>query len=38
MQFAKIGQITDKNKLQLSLSIYKFWHGAHAHDHDLRTV
>ena len=35
LEFAKkkMGQSTDKNKLQLSLR-----HGAHAHDHDLRTV
>ena len=34
LEFAKMGQNTDKNKLQLNLSI-TFWHGAHAHDHKL---
>ena len=34
LEFAKMGQSTDKNKLQLS----KFWHGAHAHDHHIQTV
>ena len=37
LEFAKMGQSTDKNKLQLSLS-KKFWRSAHAHDHYLRTV
>ena len=32
-----MGQSTDENKLQLSFK-YKFWHGAHAHKHDLQTV
>ena len=36
LEFAKIGQSTDKNKLQRVK--YKFWHSAHAHNHDLRTV
>ena len=37
LEFPKMGQSTDKNKLQLSFE-YKFWHGTHAHDLDLRTV
>ena len=35
LEFAKMGQTTDKS---MQLTKYKFWHGAHAHDHDLRTV
>ena len=36
LEFAKMGQSTDKNAP--AEFKYKFWHSAHAHDHDLRTV